>query len=281
MFRSAARVVARAPAVPARGAASRRLINTSPIDTKPRTWKGSIFRLGLAAGAIYYYNTSPVFAQDPKFSFRSQPQPNVVAEEPFPTLDSVKPKIREQKAPTPSATPAAPQPPSEPTQIDPAELEEQAGHEAAFNEETGEINWDCPCLGGMAHGPCGEDFRAAFSCFVFSTEEPKGIDCIDKFQAMQNCFRQYPEVYGAELEDDEVPAEGHTAPAASGDEQPVSAAQIDASSTPDEKHAHAKEVSAETKSQLAEKGELPESDELLPKAWHNTEAKNEAPEHQK
>lgn len=52
----------------------------------------------------------------------------------------------------------------------------------AFNPETGEINWDCPCLGGMAHGPCGEEFKAAFSCFVFSKEEPKGIECIEKFK---------------------------------------------------------------------------------------------------
>jgi len=29
----------------------------------------------------------------------------------------------------------------------------------------GEINWDCPCLGGAAHGPCGTEFRDAFSCF--------------------------------------------------------------------------------------------------------------------
>lgn len=34
----------------------------------------------------------------------------------------------------------------------------------------------------MAHGPCGEEFKAAFSCFVYSNEEPKGMDCIDKFQ---------------------------------------------------------------------------------------------------
>lgn len=32
-------------------------------------------------------------------------------------------------------------------------LEDEAGQEGAFNPETGEINWDCPCLGGMAHGP--------------------------------------------------------------------------------------------------------------------------------
>jgi len=62
------------------------------------------------------------------------------------------------------------------------DLEEEAGQEGAFNPETGEINWDCPCLGGMATGPCGEQFKAAFSCFVFSTEEPKGMDCIDKFK---------------------------------------------------------------------------------------------------
>ena len=64
----------------------------------------------------------------------------------------------------------------------PAALEEEADGEGAFNPETGEINWDCPCLGGMAHGPCGEEFKAAFSCFVFSKEEQKGMDCIDQFQ---------------------------------------------------------------------------------------------------
>lgn len=64
----------------------------------------------------------------------------------------------------------------------PEEYEEEAEGEGAFNPETGEINWDCPCLGGMAHGPCGEEFKAAFSCFVYSKEEPKGMDCIDRFK---------------------------------------------------------------------------------------------------
>lgn len=62
------------------------------------------------------------------------------------------------------------------------ELEEEADGEGAFNPETGEINWDCPCLGGMAHGPCGPQFREAFSCFVYSKEDPKGVDCIDRFK---------------------------------------------------------------------------------------------------
>lgn len=80
--------------------------------------------------------------------------------------------------------------------------------QAAYNPETGEINWDCPCLGGMAHGPCGEEFKEAFSCFVYSETEPKGMDCIKKFEAMRTCFKQHPEHYKEELADDdeEVPS---------------------------------------------------------------------------
>ncbi|KAI8141450.1 hypothetical protein BJV82DRAFT_483941, partial [Fennellomyces sp. T-0311] len=85
------------------------------------------------------------------------------------------------------------------------ENEESNGKDqaAAYDPETGEINWDCPCLGGMAQGPCGEEFKAAFSCFVYSNAEPKGVDCVDKFRDMQNCFRQHPDVYGDEIDDDD------------------------------------------------------------------------------
>lgn len=66
----------------------------------------------------------------------------------------------------------------------------------------GEINWDCPCLQGMAYGPCGEQFKAAFSCFHYSEVEPKGSDCIPQFRDMQECFVKYPEIYGKD--DDEA-----------------------------------------------------------------------------
>jgi hypothetical protein len=70
----------------------------------------------------------------------------------------------------------------------------------------------------MAHGPCGEEFRAAFSCFVFSTEEPKGMDCIGRFKGMQDCFRAHPDVYGAELDgEDEDGDEDWTAGAEGAD----------------------------------------------------------------
>ncbi|CCK69077.1 coiled-coil-helix-coiled-coil-helix domain-containing protein KNAG_0B06490 [Huiozyma naganishii CBS 8797] len=84
-----------------------------------------------------------------------------------------------------------------------AETEEEVNKEGAYNPETGEINWDCPCLGGMAHGTCGEEFKEAFACFVYSDADPKGIDCVEKFQHMQDCFRAHPEEYAEQLKDEE------------------------------------------------------------------------------
>ncbi|QSL65529.1 hypothetical protein MERGE_002842 [Pneumocystis wakefieldiae] len=80
---------------------------------------------------------------------------------------------------------------------------ENNAEESAFNPETGEINWQDYGLSMswrniVAHGPCGEDFKDAFSCFVYSKEEPKGMECIKKFQAMQECFKKYPEIYNNE-----------------------------------------------------------------------------------
>lgn len=62
--------------------------------------------------------------------------------------------------------------------------------------QDGTINWNCPCLGGMATGPCGLEFREAFSCFHYSKEEVKGSDCFEEFRTMQNCMSKYPSVYG-------------------------------------------------------------------------------------
>ncbi|KAJ3988512.1 hypothetical protein F5890DRAFT_1491147, partial [Lentinula detonsa] len=101
--------------------------------------------------------------------------------------------------------------------------------QGAYNPETGEINWDCPCLGGMAYGPCGPEFREAFSCFIYSEEEPKGINCVEKFQAMQTCFRAHPEVYADEIMDDEE--DGKTAEGAT-EEAPAGVSYVEADPTP-------------------------------------------------
>ncbi|XP_076846900.1 mitochondrial intermembrane space import and assembly protein 40 [Brachyhypopomus gauderio] len=78
----------------------------------------------------------------------------------------------------------------------------------------GDINWNCPCLGGMASGPCGQQFKEAFSCFHYSTEEVKGSECIEHFRNMQECMQKYPELYPQEDESDGATSGGaDTAPA--------------------------------------------------------------------
>ncbi|XP_052028872.1 mitochondrial intermembrane space import and assembly protein 40-like [Apodemus sylvaticus] len=59
----------------------------------------------------------------------------------------------------------------------------------------GDINGNCPCLGQLVSGPCGEQFKSAFFCFHYSTENIKGSDCIDQFRAMQECMQKYQNHY--------------------------------------------------------------------------------------
>ncbi|XP_029947012.1 mitochondrial intermembrane space import and assembly protein 40 [Salarias fasciatus] len=91
----------------------------------------------------------------------------------------------------------------------------------------GDINWNCPCLGGMASGPCGSQFKEAFSCFHYSKEEVKGSDCIENFRNMQECMQKYPELYPQE-EDKDVATQQES------DSAPTSAAPPDSSALPPE-----------------------------------------------
>lgn len=78
---------------------------------------------------------------------------------------------------------------------------------AGLIQPDGEINWACPCLGGMATGPCGVEFREAFSCFHYSKADPKGSDCLEPFRQMSDCMAQYPNVYGSKEDKEEERAE--------------------------------------------------------------------------
>ncbi|SGZ01858.1 BQ5605_C033g11169 [Microbotryum silenes-dioicae] len=115
-------------------------------------------------------------------------------------VDHVKEKVEAKVDEAKQALPTSTDPDSDrPDPDDPS-----SPQSAAYDPETGEINWDCPCLGGMADGPCGPEFKLAFSCFVYSEAEPKGVDCVEKFRGMQECFRQHPDIYGTVDEDDDT-----------------------------------------------------------------------------
>jgi len=205
--------------------------------------------------------------------------------ETYPTIEAVAEQRRQQGLAQQSAQSTAA--PDAGATESPEALEGEASQQGAFNEETGEINWDCPCLGGMAHGPCGEQFKAAFSCFVYSKEEPKGLDCIDHFKTMQNCFKEHPDVYGSELDPDAELPEGEDvsgeqpAPAASPEPVAVPSPSQAAASTPHEggeKVADSEAPAAEKReraiaatAQVKENHrELSESEEVVPKAWHDS-----------
>lgn len=126
----------------------------------------------MAIGLSSYYLTQPLFLDTKKESKETT----------------------ETKPSTEAVTPEAEQP---------KDGDDGEKQQSAYNPETGEINWDCPCLGGMANGPCGEEFKEAFSCFIYSEADPKGFDCIEKFKNMQTCFRKYPDIYSEEIRDEE------------------------------------------------------------------------------
>ena len=129
---------------------------------------------------------------------RTSSSSNIVAAstlEGKPNLSSASHNFHHPPAGTETKPASAPTPDSQSQSTGESDPQPADAKSGAFDPETGEINWDCPCLGGMAHGPCGPEFREAFSCFVYSEKEPKGIDCVEKFRGMQDCFREHPEVY--------------------------------------------------------------------------------------
>eukprot|EP00041_Stephanoeca_diplocostata_P004528 m.46619 g.46619 ORF g.46619 m.46619 type:complete len:149 (-) comp15173_c0_seq2:462-908(-) len=71
---------------------------------------------------------------------------------------------------------------------------DDSGHQGAVGPD-GEIDWDCPCLNGMASGPCGQEFKDAFSCFVHSEDEPKGSGCMGQFKVMHDCIEANAEYF--------------------------------------------------------------------------------------
>lgn len=73
----------------------------------------------------------------------------------------------------------------------------------------GDINWTCPCLGGLPYGPCGLEFREFFECLhrAQETESPdtsKAQDCFPKFASMKECFNQFPKLYPPDEDDNLV-----------------------------------------------------------------------------
>ncbi|RCV07474.1 hypothetical protein SETIT_1G247700v2 [Setaria italica] len=84
---------------------------------------------------------------------------------------------------------------------------EALAFDGGSNEESIDVTvqkaLECPCLDDLKRGPCGSQFIDAFSCYLKSTKEEKGSDCVDPFIALQNCIRGNKEAFIKEILEEE------------------------------------------------------------------------------
>lgn len=104
------------------------------------------------------------------------------------------------------------------------------------------------------------------------------MDCIDKFQHMQDCFRQYPDIYGAELQDDEDDESAKTvgdAAAAAGDDGAPESGAVGGEKKLNAQYGEkvVNEAGSETVQEL--KKETAEESDVIPKAAVDATAAND------
>eukprot|EP00298_Acanthocystis_sp_HF-20_P002055 c12524_g1_i2.p1 GENE.c12524_g1_i2~~c12524_g1_i2.p1 ORF type:complete len:105 (+),score=34.77 c12524_g1_i2:35-349(+) len=64
-----------------------------------------------------------------------------------------------------------------------------------LSEEEIQEALSCPCLDSMKNSPCSTQFMTSFECFIRSTNEVKGEECVEMFSNMQKCFEENKEHY--------------------------------------------------------------------------------------
>uniref|UniRef100_A0A5B7BAX8 Mitochondrial intermembrane space import and assembly protein 40 homolog n=1 Tax=Davidia involucrata TaxID=16924 RepID=A0A5B7BAX8_DAVIN len=91
----------------------------------------------------------------------------------------------------------------------PTSMESLIAEAAAFGDDENESldakaqkALECPCIADLRNGQCGTQFSEAFLCFLKSTAEEKGSDCVHPFVALQNCIKVNPDAFSKDILDD-------------------------------------------------------------------------------
>ncbi|KAA8541435.1 hypothetical protein F0562_025398 [Nyssa sinensis] len=91
----------------------------------------------------------------------------------------------------------------------PTSMESLIAEAAAFGDDENESldakaqkALECPCIADLRNGPCGTQFSEAFLCFLKSTAEEKGSECVHPFVALQKCIKVHPDAFSKDILDD-------------------------------------------------------------------------------
>lgn len=79
-----------------------------------------------------------------------------------------------------------------------AEATAYGDNESESLDEKAQKALECPCVAGLRSGPCGSQFTESFLCFLKSTAEEKGSDCVNPFVALQACIKANPNAFSKE-----------------------------------------------------------------------------------
>ncbi|ESW07432.1 hypothetical protein PHAVU_010G129500 [Phaseolus vulgaris] len=80
-----------------------------------------------------------------------------------------------------------------------AEAAEYGSQQTESVEAMAQKALECPCIADLRTGSCGSQFSEAFLCFLKSTSEEKGSDCVHPFVALQSCIKANPDAFSKDI----------------------------------------------------------------------------------
>ncbi|XP_061166320.1 mitochondrial intermembrane space import and assembly protein 40-like [Saccostrea echinata] len=113
------------------------------------------------------------------------------------------------------------------------EEEELYDGPTGFVQPNGDLNFGCPCVGGLHAGPCGYEMREFLSCNYYNSkdkEDPRGQGCDEKLDTMMSCIQKHADYYREKMSgDDEEEEDPFTI--TENEEEEVSSSHIDVTSS--------------------------------------------------